>query len=91
MNKQDLVAHVAEKAGLSKVDASKAIEALLAGISESISRQESVALAGFGTFSVKQRNARTGRNPQTGEAVDIPAKSVATFKPGKTMRESLID
>ncbi len=89
MNKSDLVDKVAEDAELTKADANDAITSVVEGIQESLSRGEKVTLVGFGTFSVRERSARKGRNPQTGETIQIPAKKVAKFKPGKHLREAV--
>lgn len=89
MNKQDLVASVAEKAGLTKKDAEKAVNAFVDAIKSSLSAGEKVALVGFGTFEVRERKARSGRNPQSGEVITIPAGKVPAFKPGKELRDSV--
>ena len=83
MNKTELVASVAEKAELSKKDAEKAVAAMLESVEEALKAGDKVALVGFGTFEVKERAARTGKNPRTGEAVKIPAARVPVFKAGK--------
>ena len=82
MNKTDLTNKIAETAGLSKVDAKKALEATLEAISDALKAGDKVALVGFGTFSVSERPARQGKNPRTGEAITIAAKKVAKFKAG---------
>lgn len=82
MNKTDLVAQIAAKAGLSKVDAKKALDAALAAVVESIAKGEKVSLIGFGTLSVAERPERKGINPRTKEAVVIPAHKVVKFKAG---------
>ena len=87
MNQSELIANVARATGISKADAERAVKATLNEIGDAIERKEEVNLAGFGTFRVEHRNARTGRNPQTGEAMDIPAKNVIKFSPGKALRE----
>ena len=87
MNQSDLIANVARATGLTKADAERAVKATLNEIGDAIERKEEVNLAGFGTFRIEHRNARTGRNPQTGEAMDIPAKNVIKFSPGKALRE----
>ena len=87
MNQSDLIANVARATGLAKADAERAVKATLNEIGDAIERKEEVNLAGFGTFRIEHRNARTGRNPQTGEAMDIPAKNVIKFSPGKALRE----
>ncbi len=86
MNKNDLSAKVAASAGLSKTDATKAIEATLEAISSTLSSGGEVRLVGFGTFSITHRRATTGRNPQTGEAIQIPASKQPKFKAGKALK-----
>ena len=87
MNQSDLIANVARATGISKVDAERAVKATLNEIGDAIERKEEVNLAGFGSFRVEHRNVRAGRNPQTGETMDIPAKNVIKFSPGKALRE----
>lgn len=87
MNKQELVAAMASKAGMTKVDAEKALNAFVDATKETLAKKESIQLVGFGTFSVSERAARTGRNPQTGKELKISAKKVAKFKAGKTLGE----
>jgi DNA-binding protein HU-beta len=82
MNKAQLIDAIAKEAKLTKVDASKALNATVNAISKSLKKGERVALVGFGSFSVAKRAARTGRNPQTGKAIKIAAKKVAKFKAG---------
>lgn len=82
MNKSELVAAMAEKSGLTKADSEKALNALMDAISGSLKKGERVGLVGFGSFSVASRAARTGRNPQTGKEIKIPAKKVVKFKAG---------
>ncbi|MDR0836492.1 MAG: HU family DNA-binding protein [Tannerella sp.] len=82
MNKTELISEVAAKAGLSKVDAKKAVDAALSTISEEIAKDGKVAILGFGTFSVISKTARKGVNPKTKEAIDIPARKVVKFKAG---------
>ncbi|HID57119.1 TPA: HU family DNA-binding protein [Candidatus Poribacteria bacterium] len=88
--KNDLVAAVVEKAGLTKKQAAAAVDAVLDTIRESLASGEKVSLIGFGSFDVKERKAREGRNPQTGEKIQIPAKKVPVFKPGKQLREAVL-
>lgn len=88
MNKIELVNAVAMKAELTKKDATKAVDALLKTISNTIAKEEKIQLVGFGTFEVRERAARTGRNPRTGEEVQIPASKVPAFKPGKEFKEA---
>ena len=87
MNQSELIANVARATGISKADAERAVKATLNEIGDAIERKEEVNLAGFGTFRVEHRTARTGRNPQTGASMDIPAKNVIKFSPGKALRE----
>lgn len=82
MNKTELIDAVAAKAGFSKVDAKKALDAVLDSIAEAVKGGDKVALVGFGTFSVTERAARTGRNPQTGATIEIAAKKSVKFKAG---------
>jgi DNA-binding protein HU-beta len=82
MNKAELVDAIASKAGLTKVDAKKGLDATMEAVSEALKAGDKVSLVGFGSFAVSARNARTGRNPQTGNAIDIAAKKVVKFKPG---------
>lgn len=85
MNKTDLVKKISEKAGLSQADSKKALEATLEAVKEALAAKESVALVGFGTFSVAERPARQGKNPRTGEVIQIAAKNVAKFKPASNL------
>lgn len=85
MNKSDLISAVATKANASKSAASTIIDVAMQTITEALSKGESVQFVGFGTFSVQERKARTGRNPQTGKEMKIPAKKVVRFKPGAAL------
>ncbi len=87
MNKAELIAQVAEKSDMTKKDAEKAVSAMLAAIEEALARGDKVQLVGFGTFEVRERAARKGRNPQTGEEIEIAAARVPVFKAGKSLRE----
>lgn len=89
MNKGDLVNKVAEDAGLTKSQATEAVNCVLDCIGGTLREGDKVSLVGFGTFSVNRRDARTGRNPKTGEAIQIKAKNVVKFKPGKELSESV--
>lgn len=89
MNKNELIAAVAEKAGFSKKDAAAAVDSVIAAIAESLEKGDKVQLVGFGTFEVKERAARTGKNPRTGEVVEIPAAKVPAFKAGKALKDSV--
>ena len=85
MNKAQLVDQMAEKSGLTKADAKKALDAFVDSTSDALKTKDRVALVGFGTFSVVERSARTGRNPQTGKEIQIAAKNVVKFKPGSEL------
>ncbi|MBX3289466.1 MAG: integration host factor subunit beta [Acidobacteria bacterium] len=87
MTKADLVEKVAAEADMTKKDAEQLVEIVLESIVDSLNAGEKIELRGFGSFRVRERNSRKGRNPKTGEAVDIPAKRVAYFKPGKELKE----
>ena len=87
MNKVTLVAKIAEKSGLSKKQAELALGAFIDSVTEALKDGDKVQLMGFGTFEVKERAARTGRNPSTGEAIEIPASKTPTFKAGKGLRD----
>ena len=89
MNKSELVEVVSDAASLSKADGACAVDAVLSSIAAALNRGESVTLVGFGTFQVKQRNARTGHNPRTGETIQIAASKVPTFKAGKALRDAV--
>jgi DNA-binding protein HU-beta len=89
VNKNDLVALVADAAGLSKIDATKAVDAVFDGIIQSLKKGEEVRLVGFGTFDVSDRAASEGRNPRTGEKINIPASKQPKFKAGKTLKDAL--
>lgn len=89
MTKQDLVAKMADDAGITKKAAEAALNSFTSAISSSLKADNSVTLIGFGTFSVSHRAARTGRNPRTNEAIQIPARTVPVFKPGKKLKEDV--
>ena len=89
MTKAELVTMVAEKADLTKKDAEKAISALVESISETLAKGEKIQLVGFGTFEVAERAARTGKNPQTGETITVPAKKAPAFKAGKALKDAV--
>ncbi|MGW8312612.1 MAG: HU family DNA-binding protein [Desulfuromonadales bacterium] len=89
MTKADLVNSIAEKAGLSKADAEKALKAFTDAVAEALKAGEKVSLVGFGTFSVGERAARQGQNPQTGAKINIPAAKVPKFKAGKALKDSI--
>lgn len=89
MNKTELVSAIAEKSGLSKDQATTALNAFEAVVTDELKAGGSVALVGFGAFSVKTREARTGRNPKTGEALQIAASNAVTFKAGSKLKEAV--
>ena len=89
MNKQELTAQVAEKTGLTKGDAQKAIDAVLDTVTITLKSGSDVRILGFGTFSQTRREASTGRNPRTGETIQIPAYNQAKFKPGKALKDAI--
>ncbi len=89
MNKSELVNAIAEASGLTKADSEKALNATTEAIKNALAKGESIQLIGFGTFSISERSARTGRNPQTGKEIQIAAKKVAKFKPGKALDEAV--
>ena len=89
MNKNDLVASVASASGLSKADATKAVDAVLDAITSSLKGGTEVRLVGFGTFSVSRRQATTGRNPRTGETIQIAASNQPKFKAGKGLKDAV--
>lgn len=89
MNKTELIDAIAAAADLPKASAGRALDAVLDSITKELKNGEQVALVGFGTFSVKHRSARTGRNPQTGAAIEIKASNVAGFKAGKALKDAV--
>jgi DNA-binding protein HU-beta len=89
MNKAELIDAVAAAADLPKGEASRAVEAVTQAIADELSKGGQVAVVGFGTFQVKHRAARTGRNPKTGEALQIPASNVPSFKAGKALKDAV--
>jgi len=89
MNKNDLIGVVADKAKVTKAQAGDAVDAVFDAITASLKGGDEVRLVGFGTFSVSQRKATTGRNPATGAEIKIPASNQAKFKPGKVLKDSL--
>jgi len=89
MNKTDLINEVAEAAELSKKDATKAVDALFDAIQDTLAKGDKVQLIGFGNFEVRERSARKGRNPQTGEEIEIAASKVPAFKPGKALKDAV--
>ena len=89
MKKVELVEAVAKKAGLTKADAGRAVDATIEAITKALAKGDKVPLVGFGTFGVSKRAARTGRNPQTGAEVKIPARNAVTFKAGSALKEAV--
>ncbi len=89
MNKAELIEAVAEQADLSKADAGRAVDAVVSTITDALAKQDDVALVGFGTFTVRERAARAGRNPQTGATIQIAAAKVPAFKAGKALKDAV--
>ncbi len=89
MNKTELIAALAEKADVSKKDAGAVLEALTETITEELAKKEKLTLTGFGTFETRERAARTGKNPQTGEAIKIAASVAPAFKAGKALKDAV--
>ena len=89
MNKTELVAAVAEKTGASKKDSEKLVSAVFETVTNALVAGEKVSMVGFGAFEVKDRPARTGRNPRTKETIEIPASRAAAFKPGKALKDAI--
>jgi DNA-binding protein HU-beta len=89
VNKTELIDRIAESADISKASAGRALDAALEAITDSLKQADPVALVGFGTFTVRDRAARTGRNPQTGQPIQIAAAKVPAFKPGKALKDAL--
>ena len=89
MNKTELIAAAAERTGLTKKDAEKVLNAALESIAAALAQGDKVQISGFGSFEVKEREARVGRNPQTGEAMEIAASRVPAFKAGKALKDQV--
>jgi len=89
VNKSELIDAIAASADIPKAAAGRALDATLEAVTEALQRGESVALVGFGTFATKERAARTGRNPQTGNPIEIAAATLPTFKPGKALKDAV--
>jgi len=89
MNKTELIAAMADKAGLTKADAKKALDAFIDTTAASLKKGDKISLVGFGSFDVAKRNARTGRNPKTGEPIKIAAKKVVKFRPGSDLSNNV--
>ena len=89
MNKQDVVSKIAKDTGIAKTTAAAAIDSLIDGITRSLKKGDSVSFVGFGTFKVSNRKARTARNPQTGDAIQIPKRRVPRFSAGKALKQAV--
>mgnify|MGYP003286317249 CR=1 FL=1 len=89
MNKAELIAHLADEAGITKTQANSALDAFVDAVTKTLKKGDKVTLVGFGTFSVSKRAARNGRNPQTGEVIKIKARKVARFKAGKELSSKM--
>ncbi|MGR9106834.1 MAG: HU family DNA-binding protein [Gammaproteobacteria bacterium] len=89
MNKSELISAIADESGLAKTDVGKALDGFITVVTDALKSGDSVSLIGFGTFVVKKREARTGRNPQTGEAIKINAANVPGFKAGKGLKDAV--
>jgi DNA-binding protein HU-beta len=90
MNKAELLSTVAERAAMSKKDTARVVDILMDTIAEALAKGEKVQLVGFGNFEVRERSARKGRNPQTGEEIQIQASKTPAFKPGKALKEKVV-
>lgn len=89
MNKTELIDAVSEKSGLTKADADRAYKSMVDVVSEQLAKGEQISLIGFGTFLVRERQARTGRNPRTGDAIKIAAAKIPAFKAGKALKDAV--
>ncbi|GAB6990313.1 HU family DNA-binding protein [Paenibacillus pini] len=89
MNKSELISQVAESTELSKKDATKAVDSVFEAIAQALQSGDKVQLVGFGNFEVRERSARKGRNPQTGEEIEIPSSKIPAFKPGKALKDGI--
>lgn len=89
MNKTELIEHISTKSDLSKADASRAVDAFIDAVTTALKNDDTVTLVGFGTFAVSERAARTGRNPRTGETINIKAARVPKFRPGKALKDGI--
>lgn len=89
MNKQELIEHVASSADITKASAGRALDAMIDSVTAALKEGDSVVLVGFGTFTVRERAARTGRNPQTGAEIKISAAKVPAFKAGKALKDAV--
>ena len=89
MNKADFVTAVSDASGLTKVDAAKAVEGIIKVVEKALKKGDTISLVGFGTFAVRKRAARTGRNPRTGATIKIKASKIPAFKAGKALKEAI--
>lgn len=89
MNKDSLIGAMAEKSGLTRKDSDSALNSFIESVTDALARKEKVTLIGFGTFSVVTRASRTGRNPSTGQPMDIPAKDIPKFSPGTNLKQKV--
>lgn len=89
MNKSELIDAIAASADIPKAQAGRALDAVIETVTNALQKSDQVVLVGFGTFAVKERSARSGRNPQTGQAIEIPAAKIPTFKPGKALKDAV--
>ena len=89
MNKSELIDAIASNANLSKADAGRALDGLIEAVTDAMKSDDQVTIVGFGTFLVRSRDARTGRNPRTGESIQIPASKVPSFKAGKALKDAV--
>jgi len=89
MNKSELIEAISNDAGLTKADASRALDSFVKHVTKSLKKGDTISLVGFGTFSVRERSARTGRNPQTGETIKIKASKNPAFKAGKALKDAV--
>lgn len=89
MNKSQLIDTIAAGADISKASAGRALDSFIQAVTDALQEEDQVALVGFGTFSVRERAARTGRNPQSGETIEIAAAKVPAFKPGKALKDAV--
>jgi len=91
MTKADIVAAIYEKVGISKTESSDVVESVFEILKETLEKGEKVKISGFGTFMVKEKNSRKGRNPQTGDGITITARNVLTFKPSQVLKKAMND
>lgn len=89
MNKSELIDAIAASADIPKAQAGRALDAVIDTVTDALQKNDQVVLVGFGTFAVKDRAARSGRNPQTGQPIEIPAAKIPTFKPGKALKDAV--